>query len=319
MVFAKRQKGAALILVLSVVAIVCALASGMLFRQTLMIRSTSNNVSSEQAWSYMLSGEAMVTRMLVKDWQESEASQVRVDYLGEAWARPVKGFVIGDGEFEFVIEDLQGRLNLNRILNDEGDESELRRLRNLFGMLNVDQNYIDRLIAWKKTQVPEEEEAGEKGAQPPPDAAGTTARVLFTDTSKFLLVGMDTSDFHKIEPYIAALPADASGININTASAMVLACLTENSSPDTGMALVEMRDSTGYQSVGEFIAKAAEREIGMFPGGLSVNSSYFRVRFDVQIGGYRRTLVSIFSRDLKGVVRVIGREFLGSSRAKELS
>ncbi|MDR6679164.1 type II secretion system minor pseudopilin GspK [Pseudomonas oryzihabitans] len=316
---AHKQRGAALILVLSVVAIVCALASGMLFRQALMIRSTSSNVSAEQAWSYMLSGEALVTRLLVKDWQESEASQIGVDFLGEAWATPIKGFAVGNGELDIVVEDLQGRLDLNRILSEEGNELELMRLRNLFDLLSIDQGYIDRLVAWKKAQVFVKEVVGKEEIPSSVGGADATARVLFRDTSEFLLVGMGFSDYHKLESYIAALPVDTSGINVNTAPAVVLACLTENSDLGMGAALVEMRNSTGYQSVGEFIAKFAESGVGIFPGGLSVKSSYFKASFYVRVGKYRRILASIFSRDAKGVVRVVAREFVGSSVAQEFS
>lgn len=301
----QRQKGVALILVLSIVAIVCALASEMLFRQVLMIRLASASVSSGQAWSYMLGGEAWVTHLLTEDWRQSEASETYIDHLGETWAKPIKDFTIENGKMIIAVEDLQGRLDLNRALT--GDDGELTRVKNLLALFNVDQVYVERLLARQRAKASADKSNEGQVAAPTSNAEDDSTATLLNDTSEFLMVGMSRSDYKKIEPYVVALPAGATGLNVNTASDTVLACLSSNSDAKTGSALTGSHNDNGYSRLSEFLG-GASGDAAIYPGGLTVNSEYFRATFYMQWAGYSRTIFSTFHRNAKGEVRVIGRE-----------
>lgn len=301
----QRQKGVALVLVLSIVAIVCALASEMLFRQSLMIRLASASVSSGRAWSYMLGGEAWVTHLLTEDWRQSEASETYIDHLGEAWAKPIKDFPIENGKMIIVVEDLQGRLDLNRALT--GDDGELTRVRNLLALFNIDQVYVERLLSRHKAKASADKSNEGQVAAPTSSAGDTRAAILLNDTSEFLEVGMSRSDYKKIEPYVVALPEGATGLNVNTASDTVLACLSSHSDTKTGSSQTEGHNANGYSRLSEFLGSAS-KDAPIYPGGLAVNSEYFRATFYMRWEGYSRTILSTFHRNAKGEVRVIGRE-----------
>lgn len=299
----QQQKGAALILVLAIVAMVCAVASEMLFRQSLMIRMASASVSSGQAWSYMLGGEAWVTRMLVDDWRQSKASEKYVDHLGEAWAKPIQDFPVENGNMVIVVEDLQARLDLNRALS--GEQGELQRINNLLAMFNIDQSYVERLISWKKAVGSIDETSEEKSALSATNANGS---ILIKDTSEFLNVGMSVPEYNKIEPYIVALPAGASGLNVNTASERALACLSAGSNAEVASASMERRKDNGYSQLSDFIDSVPANDSSLFVGGLTTSSEYYRATFQIRWEGYNRAMSSIYHRDAKGNVRVIGRE-----------
>ncbi|MDO9320852.1 MAG: type II secretion system protein GspK, partial [Pseudomonas sp.] len=105
----RAQRGVALITVLLVVAIATVVTAGMIARQQLSIRSSSNQLSARQAWHYALGGEALAQAMLARDLKQGGKQNQPVDHLREAWAKKLAPFEVDEGRISLQIEDLAGR------------------------------------------------------------------------------------------------------------------------------------------------------------------------------------------------------------------
>ncbi|MET1079157.1 MAG: type II secretion system minor pseudopilin GspK [Pseudomonas sp.] len=357
-----RQRGVALITVLLVVAIVTVVCAGLIARQQLAIRASSNQAQARQAYQYALGGEALAQGILTRDLKtpsaggsDSEGSAdeagggvtgglgAQVDHLQEAWAKPLPTFPIDEGAITVRIEDLSGRFNLNSLVktraagqpqidpdNPGGAKANGKakvRFERLLTFLEIKNNgYADRLIDWLDTQP---ERTGDNGAEDneylladPPYRAGN--RRLEDVSELRLLLGMKDEDYRRLLPYVAVLPADAK-LNINTASAMVLASYVDGLDPARAQALVQGRPPAGYRTVQEFKSRipgggatppstptgdglAPDDGLGTAPGGgdgsgggsgdegLGVSSQYFQVISEVRVGDRRQVLVSTLQR-----------------------
>lgn len=310
----KRQQGVALITVLLVVAVVTVVCAGLIARQHLAIRSSANLLNARQAWHYALGGERLAEAVLARDVRQGDP-RAPVDHLGEPWAQPISSFALEEGgELRVRIEDPSGRLNLNGLVRQrQVNQPALERFRRLLLRLKIEEPYAERLVDWLDAG---EEPSGGEGAEDNQylllQPAYRAANRALADVSELrLLLGMQEQEFLRLQPYISALPADT-GLNVNTASPMVLSTLADGLTPEMAMQLVAARGRQGYRSVEEFLAQPTLAGLGIAAPGLAVGSHYFQVICEVSLDQRRQVLVSTLQRDDEGKLRVLGRD-LGQS------
>ncbi|OEC32992.1 general secretion pathway protein K [Pseudomonas cuatrocienegasensis] len=306
----KPQRGMALITVLVVVAVVTVVCAGIIARQQLAIRSTANQLLVRQAWHYALGGEILAKAILRRDLQQGDPRAPR-DHLGEPWAQLRTPFALDNGMLRVQILDASGRFNLNR-LADAGEAGEAARVqfRRLLAILQIDVAYVERLTDWLDEDSEPQGGAGAEDdqyllAQP----AYRAANRLLTDVSELRLLGMAERDYQRLQPLVSALPVEAP-LNINTASAPVIASLAEGLSLADGVALIEARGAEGFSDVQAFLGRLPA--LGISGGGLAVGSMHFEVLTEVQIGERRQVLHSQLQRTTEGKVYVLARD-LGRS------
>lgn len=312
-----RQRGVALITVLLVVALVTVICAALLLRQQLAIRSTGNQLLVRQAQYYAEGGELLAQALLRRDQEQGV-----VDNLAEPWANPRLQFPLDEGgELRLRIEDLAGRFNLNSlaIVGEEGELAALR-FRRLLQQLQLSLAYAERLQDWLDT---DQEASGSSGAEDdqyllldPPYRTGT-GRIA--DTSELrLLLGMTEPDYRRLAPFVAALPSQTE-LNINTASAQVLACLGEGIPESAVQSAIEGRGRSGYSDVGRFVQQLSS--YGVSAQGLGVGSQYFRVTSEVLLGERRQVLTSYLQRGndkhVRLMARDLGQEGLGPEPVEE--
>ncbi|HLD65026.1 MAG TPA: type II secretion system minor pseudopilin GspK [Pseudomonas sp.] len=361
----RRQRGVALITVLLVVAIVTVVCAGLIARQQLAIRASSNQIQARQALQYALGGEALAQGILARDLKApGRAPGPGVDHPQEAWARPLPTFPIEQGEITVRIEDLSGRFNLNSLVQarpgvqqgeggdpqgaagGEVNSAALRQFRRLLVNLGIEQPaYANRLVDWLDNRPERYQDSGaEDNEYLLAEPAYRAGNRRIEDISELrLLLGMTDEDYRRLLPHVSALPSDAA-LNVNTASAMVLASLRDNLTPGAAQALVQGRPAEGYRTLDEFTqildnlappgAGASENEpvdpnaSGEFDPGnpqgegasrgqarLALNSQYFQVIAEVRVADRRQVMVSTLQREAAnasggaGNVRVLQRNF----------
>ncbi|AYC33511.1 general secretion pathway protein GspK [Pseudomonas cavernae] len=310
----RRQQGVALITVLLVVAVVTVVCAGLIARQQLAIRSSANLLGVRQAWHYAQGGELLAKAMLLRDLRQGDP-RTPVDHLGEPWARPLAAFPLDEGgELRVRIEDPSGRFNLNSLVRQQqANLQAVAQFRRLLLHLGIEKPYAERLQDWLDA---DQEISGENGAednqyllaQPPYRAAN---RQLADVSELRLMLEMNEVDYRRLLPYVSVLPEDAK-LNVNTASAVVLACMADNLSPGVAESLVAARGAQGYRSVEEFLGQPALAGLGLNGQGLAVGSQYFQVISEVSMDEHRQVLVSTLQRSNDGRVRVLARD-LGQS------
>ena len=220
-----RQRGVALITAIVVVAIATVLAVRIGTRAALDLRRTAGLVALDQGWHVALGAEAWAIEVLKDDYEDSQG----IDHLGEAWAQPLPPLPVDGGEVRGALEDMQGRFNLNNLVNRdrEVNQAEVDRFRRLLVMVGAQPRWASLMADWIDENSMTEPEGAEDGtymAQNPPYR--TANGLVATTTEMMALPGMTRDEFERIRPYVAALPA-GTAINLCTAKAPLLAALSE--------------------------------------------------------------------------------------------
>jgi general secretion pathway protein K len=301
----QRQRGVALITALLVVAIATVAAVAMANRQQLDIRRTGSLLHSEQAWAYVIGAENWAKAVLRRDAEDS-----KIDTLAEDWStQPPVSFVEGGSVVGRLI-DLQGRFNLNNLVQgDTADTVWLALYKRLLRRLDLDENLADALIDWIDTGIdvrfPEGAEDEHYLSLDPPYRA---ANRPLADTSELRLVkGYTAEVVAKLTPHVVALP-EATPININTADAVVLSVTAEKLSLADGESLLEARPEEGYEDVDKFTQEPTLKAKQVDRGQLSVQSDWFLLLTEANIGNGRARLASLIQRQSDQVHQVVNRQ-----------
>ena len=300
MIARRRSRGVALITALLIMALVTALTYGLEWDNALDLRRTVVMLNRDQALQVALGAENLVEGLLRQDLQDSET-----DHLGEFWAGDLPGFPIDGGEVFGVIEDLQGRFNINNLIGDNGevDQSSLEQFQRLLVALGIDPRYAgiaaDWLDANQDPMFPDgAEDSIYTGFVPPYRTANMP---LSTPTELAALEGMDKASLDTLLPHITALPG-RTAVNVNTASGPVLQSLDENLAAADVERLLAERAEAGFADVAASFASLVTPDV---LNQLEDTSNYFQLKVVVRIDTVRITYFSLLERGPRGDVTPI--------------
>lgn len=281
------QRGAALIMAVMVVALGATLAVGMLQTQKVAIMRTARFVDRVAVRQIAYSGEALARAVLIDDYLNNGD----LDTLEETWAQPLPPSEIDRGSVAGKMVDLQGRFNLNDIVEyhlDKGGwqihQSGFAALKLLLEHLGLSTDLAYAALDWADS---DDEVSGPGGAESdvyfewsPPRRAGNHP---FITTRELLEVeGFSEKLYWTIEPYLAALPVRTQ-VNINTASPEVVAAVTGIPLPVIEE-VVDKQGREGFESLAEFrdlLPKEQKKDIVELETLLSVHSSFFKARMHI--------------------------------------
>jgi len=288
------NKGTALVTALLIVALASVIATAMLKQQHVDIRRAENMVKGDQAVLYLQAGENWVKQLLVRDRLAGKS-----DSLSDNWAKIDETFDIDGGVIQISIEDLQGRFNLNNLLDKEGKPSkpDLTQFRNLLVALEVDPELAQPVLDWIDADInvslPTGAEDQEYLAL---EQAYRSANSAFVSSTELMLVkGFSREIFDKLAPYITALPERVE-INVNTASVPVLAAVLGTSLVEAET-VVSGRPEQGYKDITEF--RGEQALAGKKVTGITIESQFFLTRVIVGLGRYNASQSSVIARDNK--------------------
>lgn len=297
----RLQRGVALLTALIVLAIAATLASAMIWSRGLDERRTATLIQGDQAYAYALGAEAWAGEILRRDWQQNNGAATN---LGQNWALQLPPLPVTGGDISGKVEDLQGRFNLNDIVNASGavQTPALQQFQRLLTILNLDPNLANAVADWMSSSTTPTNPGGAKDdfytrLTPPYLTAGRP----MTSLSELQLVnGVTPAVYAQLAPYVTALPA-ATPINVNTASGPVLQSLDPNGAIN-GETVVQSRGAQGFTSVA-----AAFPGINVPTTLATVSSNYFLVTATVRIGTTDVTLYSLLYRGGTGGVIALRR------------
>lgn len=293
-------RGVALLTVLLILAILTAMAGRLGFSNQVWLRQVGNGADFLQSALAARAVQDWVGIILVEDDND-------YDSLRDAWAQPLAPLPVGRGFIMGHVEDMQARFNLNTLLdgNDDADRAAVRRFKRLLRILDLNPGIADAAVDWMDA---DDVASGPWGAEDgyylgmnPPYVA---ANRHFRDAAELRLVrGVDGKVWRKLRPYVGALPARNTAVNINTASPQVLAAAVKEWGAPL-QASVEAAQWTGkakqepFKSVQEFYREAGlEYDSEEPPAGLGVRSKFFLARTRVEAGNSRRSLATLYQRD----------------------
>ncbi len=294
------QRGVALITAVLIVALATILAVSVGFKGYLDQRRTATTFALDQAFEVALGGEAWASDALRRDALQSP----KTDDFTEEWATPIPPIPIEGGEFEGLLEDMQGRFNLNSLVIFEGgeykvDKLAVERFARLLEILEIEEKWATFIADWIDSDADAGFPSGaEDSSYTSLTPAYRTANMPITRVSELLAVAeFGLERYRKLEPYVAALPI-GSRINLCTASMELLDALVAG---ETSFTLgresnAELRKQRCFPNKQEFESPLDNDVKEALSNVIDEKSSYFRSTIWVTIGTTQVTLYSLLYR-----------------------
>ncbi|MBT8091787.1 MAG: type II secretion system minor pseudopilin GspK [Gammaproteobacteria bacterium] len=306
----RTGNGVALITALLITALVGSVALAMSWDNALDVRRTMVMLYRDQAIQVAIGSEGWVETILRADQADSES-----DHLGEIWATEIPALPIDSqavqGEIYGKIEDLQGRFNINNLIDDNGDvdKPSLEQYERLLAALGLDARLAGVTVDWLDS---DQTESIPYGAEDPlytgmTPAYRTADRRIVSVTELAALDGMDRASYLTLLPHVTALP-ERTAINVNTATSEVLQSLGPNLSPGDAEGLIELREDGGFVDYSNVFAPLVDPGLQQW---ISETTSYFQLKAVVQIDTVRVSLFTVLHRDPGGpgvtpILRTLG-------------
>jgi general secretion pathway protein K len=299
----RRQRGAALLIALLVVALATVVIAGLLDRGELAAARTRNLLRNEQVEAFQLGLEAYAARVLLRDREEGE-----VDANGDLWSLPMPPTPVPGGTLSGTMRDLDGCFNLNNLNDERFGALWMERYRRLLTVLGLDTHIADAVKDWLDPGADPEDGGAEDNAylaaQPPYRAANRA----FAHVSELRLVrGVGGEAYARLAPYVCAVPA-GSVLNLNTASVPVLRSLDDKITDAVAQRLWQ-RGQAHWQDLGSFAHELRNQNVELDPRAqqqLGVRSRYFVARGDIELDGLDFRTQSVIERG-PGRLRVLQR------------
>ena len=299
----------ALVTALLVVALAATAATALARHQQLVIQRSANLLNAEQAYLYALGAEAFARQVLRRD-----AENGNVDHPREDWATLLPPTVLDGGDLFGRLEDLQGRFNLNNLVDDNGPVAhQVALFQRLLAQLELPPDAVWSVVDWLDgDQEPSPAGGAEDLEYLRRDPAYRTAGRLLTSPSELLLInGFDMAAYQRLAPHVTALPGPAP-LNVNTATPLLLEMLDQAIDPGLAEQLVEARGTDGYADLDQFHqeleASAGETvrdAVAELP--LTVASNHFLFSGEARFGRGRVRLQSLLQRTPDGTVSTLRR------------
>jgi len=296
----RRLRGVALITAMLITALAASVAAGLAWDNALDVRRTMVMLYRDQAIQVALGAESWVQSILREDLADSQT-----DHLDEIWASDLPGLPIEGGEVFGRIEDLQGRFNINNLIdqNNEIHQESLEQFRRLLTALEIDPRFAgiaaDWLDANQDAAFPDGAEDPIYTAQMPPYR--TANQALSSVSELAALENMDKASFDILLPHIVALPG-RTAINVNTATGPVLQSLDENLSAVDVEGLLADREGGGFADIATVFSSIVIPDV---LNQLEETSNFFQLKVVVRIDNVRITYFSVLERGPRGDVTPI--------------
>jgi general secretion pathway protein K len=320
-----RERGAAIISALLVVALSAILVSGMLWRQQVQIRRIENQRLLSQA-QWVARGALDWTRLILRSEGDTSAG---ITYLGGLWGVPIAKTRLSDflGQIGEVraeqgaatylsgsIEDAQSRFNLRNLvatpapgvtqisaeemaayqrllvsLGLSGQLAKATALKMRAGLSQSATRFQTGTSVSNSTQVGGGGMTGGNFTNQPGIEDGddnvAVAPLLMTSVDSLLdIPGYTPEIVARLRPFVTVLPT-TTAINMNTASAEVIAAVVPGMTVSQAQALVARRQTVFFRNIGDVqlaLTAAGVQSVSIDQNQFDVNSSYFLVHGSVQ-------------------------------------
>ena len=227
-----NQRGMALLLVLVVVALLSALLTELAFSTLVDLRLAETFRDSTRA-AYLAKGGVRVGQIILQEDNNNSITK-KYDHPSEWWGTGVVNYPVGDGVVSVQIEDLEGKLNINRLilLSGEVNTVQKERFTRLLDELNITdpdpELLVASLIDWIDSNLEEypdgpggAEDNYYMGLEKPYHCKNDK---LDSISDLILVRGFSSEIIKELSPFITTYgpPTNNPTINVNTARPEVL-------------------------------------------------------------------------------------------------
>jgi general secretion pathway protein K len=295
------QRGVALLLALLVLTLLVALIlefDAEARREYREAASFRDNVKARMLTrAAVQAGRAVLQQDFLREKQTGE----KFDGLSDLWAIPIKNYAIGDGLLNAQLTDERGKLNLNDLAVNAGDNlqqrAKIQRVRRLFELLQLSPDLVDALLDWvDQDDIPEPAGAESLYYQSQKPAYRAANRALSALGDLRLVKGFTSDIIEKLSRYVTVYPLEGGApINLNTADPVVIQCLDPAITQTMAMEIVQGRP---YKTKVDLDRIGSFQEIGArIRADYDVRSDYFSARLAITVNETTRTALAILRRD----------------------
>jgi len=279
-----RERGVALVMVLGMVALVSAWAATAIGEDWISLRRAENMALSTRAWMAAESGLELARIVLREDANDSQK-----DDLTEIWAQPTPPFDIDDGMISGSIVDANRYMNLNDLVNADGEVQDdmAAMLRRLFTLVGLSEGLVDALADWVDADNAPYGAHGAESFAYSDKPYGVKNAQLDRLEEVLLVDGFEAEMLDVLRNVVIVRPSKGiTPININTAQGEVLMALADAISESDVEAILNQRDSSPFETVQSLTTQPqfSSWAPGLNVERLSVSSDAFIVRSQARFG-----------------------------------
>ena len=294
------ERGAALLAVLLLVALIATLAALAMDRLALATRLAGNARAIDQARGYALGAEGLATLIVdrLNDRTKGEAS-LPAGWAGETRSIPVEGGLIraklGDGGSCFNLNSL---VSGNQLSGFAARPQMMERLGTLLAVAGVPQARAGPVVAaitdWIDSDMVPQRQGAEDDVYARAPVSYRAANALMADVSELRAVaGVTPAVYAAMAPWVCALPiSEIAPLNVNILPperAPLLAMLYGGRMPiGQAAAILRSRPAGGWSSASQFREQPAIAAMGNVAGlgeEIAVRTRWFTLELDVRLAG----------------------------------
>ena len=270
------QQGVAVVTALLLTTLAVTIVASLFWRQQIQVRAIENQRLQLQK-QLALRGALDWARLMLRD----DARQSATDDLSELWNAPLAGVQLdafldrdneeanlGNATLSGNLSDAQARFNLRNLAHEgKVNTAEVRVFQRLLMLLRQDPALAmaaARFIA-----------SGQQAQAPP------VLDLVFVE-DLLTIPGFSAATISALRPYVVTLPR-ATGVNVNTAPAEVLAARLSTLNSADITALMASRRIASFRDLNDFATRLPNRQITLTEGAVSVSTDYFLVDATVTI------------------------------------
>ncbi len=219
----RAQRGVALLVAVLLVALGTIIAAAVAYENAMTARRGMATYAFDQSILIAQGGEALAAYGVQQLIRHDSKHYI---YLGQGWDKPQGPLEVVPGVMlTLTLEDLQGRFNLNTLVDTTGKANltQVAAFQALLESVGLETKWAGLLTDWidldAVPSIPDGAEDATYLGQTPPYL--TANRYITSTTELMALPGFDRDHYLKIAPFVAALPQGAK-LNVCTASGTVL-------------------------------------------------------------------------------------------------
>ena len=301
--FHRHQQGVAVITALLLTTLAITIVASLFWQQQVQVRAIENQrLQSQKEW--ILRGALDWARLILRrDAIDSPQTQ-----LGAAWATPLQKTKLdefvengrtdteaSEAALQGHIVDAQSLLTLtNLCANGIINPREVAAFAKLLSLLNLDPQ-----LATASAML--QAQAQRRPVEPSSPDSGVRMMGLTRVEDLLAVPGLTPAILGRLREFVTVLPR-TTPLNINTASAEVLAAKVAALSLADAMAAVAARKQAFFLSVGDLQHRFPTQLQGVQGSDLTVNSNFFLVNGDVRMGRAALQVQSLVERSGTGAM-----------------
>jgi general secretion pathway protein K len=318
---AQRQRGVAVIMALLLTTLAITIVASLFWQQQVQVRSIENQrLQLQKQW--ILRGALDWAALILRE--DKKHSNTNVDTLDEPWAVPLaetrldqyveKGHAdsdIADATLSGSISDAQARYNLANLcthgfINPLEVDVFAQILTNAHLNPALAQATADEMAVTQKLSFVDAQNPGTKNTDTKIDQPAEAMPMQLTQVEDLLAVpGFTPEMLTKLKDFVIFLP-DPTSVNVNTASAEVLAAKVKGLSLDDARRLVENRNNIAtFKDPADFSNRLPGTNHEISGSEISVMTNYFLVNGKVRMNRVESEVQALIKRNDQAVTSLV--------------